>query len=264
LLRSGGGTSHAREAVLAALERQASLASQDDAGAPNRSSASSASHSPPVRQKDADAAAARAESVRAEKASREAAAAAAAAAEAEARKARLRAAAEPPAPAPSKLTLTELSDEEAAALAPPAVAAEPSVEEQEEADAQGKQAPNAGNGGDAEWGVWTQTLSDAELRVAVPFGTAARDAVVEIKRQHLKVGLKGQPPLLDGASSLSFVPDSVFTCSCRPAVWRGQAGGLFLDAGGQDAHRGHAQQGGGHDLVAALRGGRPLDQHAHG
>ncbi len=156
------------------------------------------------RAKDAAKAAARAEAARAERTARESEAAAAAAREDEERRARLRAAAAATsAPPPGKCMLTELSDEEAAAAAQAAPTSAPpaDVDAEEEEAAKGKQRPNAGNGGEAEWGSWTQTLTDAEMRVAVPYGTTAKAVAVEIKKQHIKVGLKGQPPIVDGTRS---------------------------------------------------------------
>ena len=156
---------------------------------------------------------------------REGAAAAAAAEEEAARKARLRASAAPP-EAPPKCTITELSEEEAAAeaaAAPSALPADASAAEDaaEEEEAKGKQKPNAGNGGEAEWGTWVQTLTDAELRVGVPFGTTSKQVEVVIKRQHLKVGLKGQPPLLDGTLFGEVKPEDCFWTmedKCRVVV----------------------------------------------
>lgn len=45
---------------------------------------------------------------------------------------------------------------------------------------------------------WTQTLAEATLSIPVPAGTRARDVNCKITATHLTVGLKGQPPLIDG------------------------------------------------------------------
>ena len=156
------------------------------------------------RAREAASAAARAEASRAERAAREAAVDAQSRADEEARKARLRAAATPP---PPSCTITELVDDAAAPASGAAAASATPVAEddaaaldaREEEEARGKQKPNAGNGGEAEWGVWTQTLGDAELRVSVPPGTTSKAVSVDIKKTSITVGLKGQPPLLAGA-----------------------------------------------------------------
>ncbi|GLT63647.1 hypothetical protein SLA2020_361950 [Shorea laevis] len=62
----------------------------------------------------------------------------------------------------------------------------------------GFRVPNKGNGLDLEKYSWTQTLQEVTVNVPVPKGTKSRLVVCEIKKNHLKVGLKGQPPLIDG------------------------------------------------------------------
>ncbi|KAI5865797.1 nuclear movement protein [Durotheca rogersii] len=46
--------------------------------------------------------------------------------------------------------------------------------------------------------TWNQTIGDLDVAIAVPAALKARDLVVEIKRQHLKAGIKGQDPIIDG------------------------------------------------------------------
>lgn len=42
-----------------------------------------------------------------------------------------------------------------------------------------------------------QTLQEVTVTVPVPPGTKSRFIVCDIKKNHLKVGLKGHPPIID-------------------------------------------------------------------
>jgi CS domain len=59
-----------------------------------------------------------------------------------------------------------------------------------------------GNGGKTQHYAWTQTLGDLSVNIPVPPGTKSRDIVCTISRQHLKAGLRGQPPIVDVRSRL--------------------------------------------------------------
>ncbi|XP_031499309.1 protein BOBBER 1 [Nymphaea colorata] len=78
---------------------------------------------------------------------------------------------------------------------------------------QGKESsrkPNSGNGMDLENYSWTQTLSELTVNIPVPRGTKSRFVGCEIKRSHLKVGLKGQPPIIDGELYMPVKVDDCF------------------------------------------------------
>ncbi|KAG7981284.1 hypothetical protein I3843_05G225200 [Carya illinoinensis] len=74
----------------------------------------------------------------------------------------------------------------------------------------GVRVPNRGNGLDLEKYSWTQTLQEVTVNVPVPAGTKSRFIVCDIKKNHLKVGLKGQPPIIDGELYQPIKPDDCY------------------------------------------------------
>lgn len=60
---------------------------------------------------------------------------------------------------------------------------------------------------------WGQSLQEVTINVTVPAGTKSRFVVYELKKNHLKVGLKGQPPIIDVSF---FISDSFLDISVRP------------------------------------------------
>ncbi|KAH0637471.1 hypothetical protein KY289_037386 [Solanum tuberosum] len=58
--------------------------------------------------------------------------------------------------------------------------------------------PNQFNGLDMENYTWGQTLQDVTINVTVPLGTKSRFLAVDIKNNSIKVGLKNQPPIVEG------------------------------------------------------------------
>ncbi|KAI3458014.1 hypothetical protein Pfo_014677 [Paulownia fortunei] len=71
-------------------------------------------------------------------------------------------------------------------------------ESKAEEEKKGPRAPNKGNGLDMDKYSWGQSLQEINISVPVPPGTKSRFIACEIKKKHLKVGLKGQPPVVDG------------------------------------------------------------------
>lgn len=58
-------------------------------------------------------------------------------------------------------------------------------------------APNKGNGLDLDNYSWVQSLQEVTVNIPVPPGTKSRFISCEIKKNRLKFGLKGQPPIID-------------------------------------------------------------------
>ncbi|ORE22089.1 CS-domain-containing protein [Rhizopus microsporus] len=60
--------------------------------------------------------------------------------------------------------------------------------------------------------TWKQTLQDVDVTIPVPKGTRSRDVIVDIKKNHFKVALKGQDPIVEGELCQSVkVDDSTWT-----------------------------------------------------
>mmetsp|Transcript_11952 Transcript_11952/g.17842 ORF Transcript_11952/g.17842 Transcript_11952/m.17842 type:complete len:306 (-) Transcript_11952:26-943(-) len=81
----------------------------------------------------------------------------------------------------------------------------PSKKENEDSDPKME-----GNGGKTDKYVWTQTLSELTLTVPLPANTKSKEINCVISRQHLKVGLKGQAPIIDGELHKKVIVDDSF------------------------------------------------------
>ena len=65
---------------------------------------------------------------------------------------------------------------------------------------------------------WTQTLEEAEVTIPIPGNLKARDLIVDLKKTHIKVAVKGQEAILDVSFDL-------------PGTWT-----LPLNVGGERGH----------------------------
>ncbi|CAK9136508.1 unnamed protein product [Ilex paraguariensis] len=74
----------------------------------------------------------------------------------------------------------------------------------------GALAPNKGNGLDLEKYSWGQSLQEVTITIPLPPGTKSRSISWELKKNHLKVGLKGQSPIIDGELFNSVNVDECF------------------------------------------------------
>ncbi|GMY38495.1 protein BOBBER 1-like [Fagus crenata] len=71
-------------------------------------------------------------------------------------------------------------------------------QEEKQKEKDNKLVPNEGNGLDMENYSWGQSLQEITINVPVPQGTKSRLVLCDIKNKYLKVGLKGQVPIIDG------------------------------------------------------------------
>ncbi|KAI1300400.1 hypothetical protein EDD11_006206 [Mortierella claussenii] len=59
---------------------------------------------------------------------------------------------------------------------------------------------------------WRQSLVDVDVSVQVPKGTRSKDLIVDLKKKSLKVGLRGQAPIIEGTLFKEIkVDDSTWT-----------------------------------------------------
>ncbi|KAI3916535.1 hypothetical protein MKW92_019356 [Papaver armeniacum] len=73
-----------------------------------------------------------------------------------------------------------------------------------------KRVPNKGNGLDMETYSWGQSLPEVTISIPVPAGTKSKSVICEIKKNHIKVGLKGQPCIIDADFCQSVKVDDCF------------------------------------------------------
>ncbi|CAA7048647.1 unnamed protein product [Microthlaspi erraticum] len=95
----------------------------------------------------------------------------------------------------------------AASSSKPSEVEKPKEEKKQET---GPVVPNKGNGMDLENYSWVQTLQEVTVNVPVPTGTKAKSVVCEIKKNHIKLGIKGQDPIIDGDLYGAVKPDDCY------------------------------------------------------
>jgi len=78
---------------------------------------------------------------------------------------------------------------------------------EEEPEEDSKEPPPAGNGGTTDKYTWTQTLQALEVFVNIKPGTKAKQIVCDIGNDTLKVGIKGEPLLINGKLHAKVKPD---------------------------------------------------------
>lgn len=95
-------------------------------------------------------------------------------------------------------------------LAASAKDSEPQTKDTDNED-QKKSPPPLGNGGTVPGKYsWTQTLSELIVNIPVPQNTRGKDLDVVIGKQHLKAGLRGQPPFVDSKLTHAVICDDSF------------------------------------------------------
>ncbi|KAI2626129.1 nuclear movement protein [Hypomontagnella submonticulosa] len=64
---------------------------------------------------------------------------------------------------------------------------------------------------------WNQTIGDLDINFSVPGNYKSRDLVIEIKKQKLKAGVKGQDPIIDGdLPHAIYTEESTWTLTSAP------------------------------------------------
>mmetsp|Transcript_121557 Transcript_121557/g.303305 ORF Transcript_121557/g.303305 Transcript_121557/m.303305 type:complete len:359 (+) Transcript_121557:114-1190(+) len=97
------------------------------------------------------------------------------------------------------------AEAKAASSAEAAVAAAEAEDKEDGADS--KEPPPPGNGGSTDKYTWTQTLGALEVYVNVRPGVKAKQIICDIGTDTLKLGIKGEPLILQGKMHAKVKPD---------------------------------------------------------
>jgi len=89
---------------------------------------------------------------------------------------------------------------------------EPPADDDDDAEAEGKQVPNSGNGGVTDIYVWNQTLQEVDVKIPIEadFKVRSRDLSIQFTKTKVKVGLKGKPMMIDGEWHKAIKVDDTF------------------------------------------------------
>ncbi|XP_019088540.1 PREDICTED: LOW QUALITY PROTEIN: protein BOBBER 2-like [Camelina sativa] len=107
---------------------------------------------------------------------------------------------------PTEPMEVEKPKKESLALSEPMEVEKPKEEKKESATI----VPNKGNGLDFEKYSWGQNLQEVTINVPVPAGTKSWSVTCEIKKNRIKIGLKGQELIIDGEFFHPVKPDDCF------------------------------------------------------
>mmetsp|Transcript_22285 Transcript_22285/g.37534 ORF Transcript_22285/g.37534 Transcript_22285/m.37534 type:complete len:222 (-) Transcript_22285:308-973(-) len=83
-------------------------------------------------------------------------------------------------------------------------------ERKEREEEEDKTPPPPGNGGKTDKYVWTQQLADLSVNIPMPAGTKSKMLDVQLTNVGLKVGIKGQPYMIDGEFYNRIIVDDSF------------------------------------------------------
>lgn len=113
------------------------------------------------------------------------------------------------APPKDEPKIMDITDEPEPALKPAQLSQVDDGNDESQGEGQGKLKPNDGNGANLDKYSWIQTLSDVEITVPLPVPKPVRgkELTVSIEKKYLKVGIKGQPLIIDSELSKSVQPD---------------------------------------------------------
>jgi hypothetical protein len=108
--------------------------------------------------------------------------------------------------------VADASAEVAAAAAAAAASTPADDAEQKKDEEDDKTPPPPGNGGRTDRYSWTQQLSEVTVNVPMPPGTKSKMLDVDYSNKRLKVGIKGQPSIINGEfHKRIIVEDSLWT-----------------------------------------------------